>query len=69
MLMYSLGWWQTSTVGGHAYLADYDSDKKIRHVGSHLACFYGGNWLLGKLQLCYFVAFKRTELSRWQIAQ
>jgi len=38
---------KTSTVGGHVYLADYDDEKKIRHVGSHLACFYGGNWLLG----------------------
>jgi mannosyl-oligosaccharide alpha-1,2-mannosidase len=38
---------RTSTVGNFLYLADYDDDKKIRHVGSHLACFYGGNWLLG----------------------
>ncbi|KAH7916693.1 glycoside hydrolase family 47 protein [Hygrophoropsis aurantiaca] len=38
---------KTSTVGSHLYLADYDDDKKIRHVGSHLACFYGGNWILG----------------------
>lgn len=29
------------------YLADYDDSKQIRHVGSHLACFSGGNWLLG----------------------
>ncbi|KAK7044657.1 alpha-1,2-mannosidase [Favolaschia claudopus] len=36
-----------STVGDHTYLADYDSDGKIRHVGSHLACFHAGNWLLG----------------------
>ncbi|KAI0261584.1 glycoside hydrolase family 47 protein [Gloeopeniophorella convolvens] len=36
-----------STVGQHQYLADYDDDKRIRHVGSHLACFYAGNWLLG----------------------
>jgi len=36
-----------STVGNYSYLADYDNEKKIRHVGSHLACFYGGNWLLG----------------------
>ncbi|KAF8637898.1 hypothetical protein AX17_002521 [Amanita inopinata Kibby_2008] len=36
-----------STVGNHTYLADYDSSGRIRHVGSHLACFYGGNWLLG----------------------
>ncbi|KIJ99934.1 glycoside hydrolase family 47 protein [Laccaria amethystina LaAM-08-1] len=37
---------KTSTVGDHVYLADYDGSK-IRHVGSHLACFHGGNWLLG----------------------
>ncbi|KAG2353750.1 glycoside hydrolase [Suillus spraguei] len=37
----------TSTVDDLLYLADYDDDKKIRHVGSHLACFYGGNWILG----------------------
>ncbi|KAF7360386.1 alpha-1,2-Mannosidase [Mycena venus] len=36
-----------STVGNHAYLADFDDDRQIRHVGSHLACFYAGNWLLG----------------------
>ncbi|KAI9458580.1 seven-hairpin glycosidase [Lactarius psammicola] len=38
---------KTSTVGNHVYLADYDSLRRIRHVGSHLACFYAGNWLLG----------------------
>ncbi|KAJ7213897.1 glycoside hydrolase family 47 protein [Mycena pura] len=36
-----------STVGNHAYLADQDDQGLIRHVGSHLACFYAGNWLLG----------------------
>ncbi|KAJ7269964.1 glycoside hydrolase family 47 protein [Mycena rebaudengoi] len=36
-----------STVGNHLYIADYDSQKRIRHVGSHLACFHAGNWLLG----------------------
>ncbi|KAH7931258.1 glycoside hydrolase family 47 protein [Leucogyrophana mollusca] len=35
-----------STVDDHLYLADYDGTD-IRHVGSHLACFYGGNWILG----------------------
>jgi mannosyl-oligosaccharide alpha-1,2-mannosidase len=25
---------QTSTVGGHMYLADYDAQQRIRHVGS-----------------------------------
>ena len=39
---------QDSTVGNWVYLADYDS-KDILHVGSHLACFYGGNWILGRL--------------------
>ncbi|KAJ7163478.1 glycoside hydrolase family 47 protein [Mycena crocata] len=38
---------KTSTVGDHAYLADFDDQGLIRHVGSHLACFYPGNWLLG----------------------
>ncbi|KAF8837975.1 glycoside hydrolase family 47 protein [Paxillus ammoniavirescens] len=38
---------RNSTVGDWLYLADYDENKAIRHVGSHLACFYGGNWILG----------------------
>ncbi|KAJ8585390.1 glycoside hydrolase family 47 protein [Rhizopogon salebrosus TDB-379] len=38
---------RTSTVGDWLYLADYDDNKQIVHVGSHLACFYGGNWILG----------------------
>jgi len=38
---------KTSTVGNHVYLADYDDQKRIRHVGSYLACFHAGNWLLG----------------------
>ena len=38
---------KTSTVGNHVYLADYDDQKRILHVGSHLACFHAGNWLLG----------------------
>ncbi|KAF8194771.1 glycoside hydrolase family 47 protein [Mycena galopus ATCC 62051] len=38
---------RNSTVGGHVYLADYDDQQLIRHVGSHLACYYAGNWLLG----------------------
>ncbi|KAJ6588848.1 glycoside hydrolase family 47 protein [Mycena capillaripes] len=38
---------RTSTVGNHLYLADFDDDRQIRHVGSHLACFHAGNWLLG----------------------
>ncbi|KAK0199195.1 seven-hairpin glycosidase [Desarmillaria ectypa] len=38
---------KTSTVGNHVYLADFDSSRTIRHVGSHLECFHGGNWLFG----------------------
>ncbi|KAJ3510034.1 hypothetical protein NLJ89_g4901 [Agrocybe chaxingu] len=38
---------KTSTVGGHVYLADQDSNQRIRYVSSHLACFHGGNWLFG----------------------
>lgn len=38
---------QRSTVGNWLYLADYDGSQ-VRHVGSHLACFYGGNWILGE---------------------
>lgn len=38
---------KTSTVGDHVFLADYDDEGLIRHVGSHLACFAAGNWLLG----------------------
>ncbi|KAJ7367374.1 glycoside hydrolase family 47 protein [Mycena albidolilacea] len=38
---------KTSTVGNHVYLADLDDQGLIRHVGSHLACFHAGNWLLG----------------------
>ncbi|KAJ7818267.1 seven-hairpin glycosidase [Mycena leptocephala] len=38
---------KTSTVGNHFYLADFDDQGLIRHLGSHLACFYAGNWLLG----------------------
>ncbi|RDB30027.1 putative mannosyl-oligosaccharide alpha-1,2-mannosidase 1B [Hypsizygus marmoreus] len=38
---------RTSTVGNHLYLADFDAQKRIRHVGSHLACFHGGNWIFG----------------------
>ncbi|KZP11248.1 glycoside hydrolase family 47 protein [Athelia psychrophila] len=37
---------RNSTVGNHLYLADYN-EGDILHVGSHLACFYGGNWLMG----------------------
>ncbi|KAL0959971.1 hypothetical protein HGRIS_011633 [Hohenbuehelia grisea] len=36
-----------STVGNHLYLADFDSQRRIRHISSHLACFHGGNWIFG----------------------
>ncbi|EIW74556.1 glycoside hydrolase family 47 protein [Coniophora puteana RWD-64-598 SS2] len=35
-----------STVDNWLYLADY-ANKTIQHVSSHLACFHGGNWILG----------------------
>ncbi|TFK22434.1 seven-hairpin glycosidase [Coprinopsis marcescibilis] len=38
---------KTSTVGNFTYLADFDSNSTIRHIGSHLACFHGGNWIYG----------------------
>lgn len=38
---------RTSTVGNHLYMADFDENRQIRHVGSHLECFMAGNWLLG----------------------
>jgi len=38
---------RTSTVGNHLYLADRQDDGSIVHIGSHLACFHSGNWLLG----------------------
>ncbi|KAI0366836.1 seven-hairpin glycosidase [Pilatotrama ljubarskyi] len=36
-----------STVGNHTYLADLDDSRTIRHIGSHLACFMAGNWIMG----------------------
>ncbi|KAF5357263.1 hypothetical protein D9756_006499 [Leucocoprinus leucothites] len=36
-----------SAYGNQTYLADYDSRGRIVHISSHLACFHGGNWLLG----------------------
>ncbi|KAF5356932.1 hypothetical protein D9756_006500 [Leucocoprinus leucothites] len=36
-----------STVGGQTYLADINTEKQVVHVSSHLACFHGGNWLMG----------------------
>ncbi|KAI0806206.1 glycoside hydrolase family 47 protein [Irpex lacteus] len=37
----------TSTVGNHLYLADQDDNGNIINVGSHLACFMAGNWIMG----------------------
>jgi len=37
---------RTSTVGDHVYLADWNAGE-ILLEGSHLACFSGGNWILG----------------------
>ncbi|KAH0580813.1 hypothetical protein H2248_011972 [Termitomyces sp. 'cryptogamus'] len=42
---------RTSIPGNHVYLADFDDSRKIRHIGSHLACFNGGNWILGLSRL------------------
>ncbi|KAM5533998.1 hypothetical protein V8D89_012318 [Ganoderma adspersum] len=38
---------RTSTVGNWTYLADLDDSGTIRHIGSHLACFMAGNWIMG----------------------
>lgn len=35
-----------TTVPNLLYLGDY-SGGKVRHIGSHLACFHGGNWIMG----------------------
>ncbi|GJE85507.1 glycoside hydrolase family 47 protein [Phanerochaete sordida] len=37
----------TSTIGNHKYLTDFDESGNIINVGSHLACYLAGNWLLG----------------------
>ncbi|KAJ3556391.1 hypothetical protein NM688_g2055 [Phlebia brevispora] len=37
----------TSTVGNHLYIADQDDSGEIVNVGSHLACYLAGNWILG----------------------
>ncbi|TFK73472.1 glycoside hydrolase family 47 protein [Pluteus cervinus] len=36
-----------TTIGNHLYLGDINDSGEFLHVGSHLACFYGGNWILG----------------------
>jgi len=38
---------KVSTVGDFTYLADFQDDRQIRHIGSHLECFHAGNWILG----------------------
>ncbi|KAI1786736.1 glycoside hydrolase family 47 protein [Ganoderma leucocontextum] len=38
---------RTSTVSNWTYLADLDDTGTIRHIGSHLACFMAGNWIMG----------------------
>ena len=42
---------KTSARHNWNYPADYDDQKRIRHVGSHLECFHGGNWLFGMIPL------------------
>ncbi|KZV95871.1 seven-hairpin glycosidase [Exidia glandulosa HHB12029] len=37
----------TSDVGGWAFVADFTDDKVVRHIGTHLGCFIGGNWIMG----------------------
>ncbi|KAG6811843.1 hypothetical protein H0H92_005575 [Tricholoma furcatifolium] len=37
---------ERSIVGNHLYLADFN-DGELLHVGSHLACYLGGNWIMG----------------------
>jgi len=36
-----------TSVGDWLMLGDMDTDLKLRHRGSHLACFHGGNWIMG----------------------
>ncbi|EJD51241.1 seven-hairpin glycosidase [Auricularia subglabra TFB-10046 SS5] len=38
---------QRTTVGNWLIMADMDEQKRIRHVNSHLACFVGGNFIMG----------------------
>jgi mannosyl-oligosaccharide alpha-1,2-mannosidase len=38
---------QRSTVGNWLYAADRTNAGKIAYIYSHLACFQGGNWILG----------------------
>ncbi|KAI3600436.1 glycoside hydrolase family 47 protein [Moniliophthora roreri] len=38
---------KNSAVGNYTYLADQDDYGNIVETSSHLACFHGGNWILG----------------------
>ncbi|KAG0041659.1 maturation of Asn-linked oligosaccharides protein [Gryganskiella cystojenkinii] len=38
---------RTSTVGDWTYIADYDDEKQIRHISSHIGCFAGGDFAVG----------------------
>ncbi|KAK7032613.1 hypothetical protein VNI00_012876 [Paramarasmius palmivorus] len=38
---------RTSAVGGYSYLAERNDNGRIVESSSHLACFHGGNWILG----------------------
>ncbi|QRV76191.1 glycoside hydrolase family 47 protein [Ceratobasidium sp. AG-Ba] len=35
-----------TNIKGLLYLGDYYNGS-LRHIGSHLGCFYGGNWIMG----------------------
>ncbi|KDQ13363.1 glycoside hydrolase family 47 protein [Botryobasidium botryosum FD-172 SS1] len=37
---------KNSSVGNHLYLTDYTGGRN-RYVSSNLACFHGGNWIMG----------------------
>ncbi|KXN84061.1 putative mannosyl-oligosaccharide alpha-1,2-mannosidase 1B [Leucoagaricus sp. SymC.cos] len=50
---------KTSTFGSQKYLADFDSQRRIVHRGSHLACFLGGNWIMGMRYTCW-ISFALT---------
>ncbi|EJD51258.1 seven-hairpin glycosidase [Auricularia subglabra TFB-10046 SS5] len=38
---------KVSTVGGHTFTADFDDNRRVRHMGTHLGCFAGGNFIMG----------------------
>ena len=57
---------QTSTVGNHLYLADQDDNGNIVNVGSHLACFMAGNWIMGELVVAFLTSVGMLTASRRQ---